>query len=288
MSERRWMIVYEDDALRNSPEHFSGHGAEQAAWSTWEKLQTNWNCTLFASVAGPHLNDRPAPQPPATQGATIDAVETRRIDALLAEHLDDLERFEFREDAIRELIRMTNDAQDIAMRLVNASKAPQPPATKAPTVHDFYATSEREKAEAWQEAYITAKRDLADMSAHANKLSDSYVAQLTAAKADLETARAERDDCVAYRTANLAELARVTAQLTAAKVDLETARGDASKWEAIARDLRVASSRLGLVDAAYALLKEADKMMAAIAPRDPHVLALRARICARIEAMVNP
>jgi hypothetical protein len=79
-----------------------------------------------------------APQPPAdtqAEGNAVkpyDYVEAKRIDEALSDAFDDLSKFETRAEAVRELIRMTNDAQDKAMRLINAAaSAPQPPASRS-------------------------------------------------------------------------------------------------------------------------------------------------------------
>ena len=49
--------------------------------------------------------------------ATIDWVETKRIDDILAEHFGGLERFEFRQDAIQELIDQARQVESLRARV---------------------------------------------------------------------------------------------------------------------------------------------------------------------------
>lgn len=70
--KRVWMIFYEDSEMRDSREIFSGCGAESFAWARFEQLQTNWNCTLFVSIAGPLLADCPAALPAEAMRAALE------------------------------------------------------------------------------------------------------------------------------------------------------------------------------------------------------------------------
>jgi hypothetical protein len=62
MSDERWLLWFADPDKK--PEHFSGHGAEEAARRRFDQARMAWTCWLFRTVESPALETRTAPEAP--------------------------------------------------------------------------------------------------------------------------------------------------------------------------------------------------------------------------------